>query len=93
MGWTACSAKCRCRQVYEHDFSFRADSKKKGCPVATFGINNSINAAQYAARILALNDVNIRMRLTKYLAGQTESVIKDANEMSKLGFEEYHSSM
>lgn len=93
MGWTAYSVKCRCRSVYGHRSISSADSKKKGCPVATFGINNSINAAQYAARILALNDVNIRMRLTKYLADQTNSVIEDADEMGKLGFEEYLSSM
>jgi len=33
------------------------------------------------------------MRLTKHLADQTNSVIEDAKEMGKLGFEEYLSSM
>lgn len=60
--------------------------------MATFGIDYSINAAQYAARILALNDVNLRMRLTKHLADQTNTVIKNAEEMGKVGFEKYLSS-
>ena len=60
--------------------------------MATFGVNNSINAAQFAARILALNDVNLRMRLTKHLADQTSGVIEDAEQMRKVGFERYLSS-
>lgn len=63
----------------------------KGCPVATFGINNSINAAQHAARVLALADVNLRMRLIKYLADQTNAVVEKAEQMEQVGFEEYFS--
>ncbi|KAL8943313.1 MAG: hypothetical protein Q9216_001156 [Gyalolechia sp. 2 TL-2023] len=63
-----------------------------GCPVATMGINNSINAAQYAARILALHDVNIRKRLNRYLADQTSSVLEDSDNLERLGFEAFCSS-
>ena len=68
----------------------RLISGKKGCPLATFGINNSINAAQFAARILALDDVNLRLRLQKYLADQTSSVNEKAEEMERIGFEEFY---
>ena len=63
---------------------------QRGCSLATFGIDNSINAAQFAARILALNDVNLRLRLRKHLADQTSSVIEKAEEMERVGFEEYY---
>ncbi|KAI4172180.1 MAG: hypothetical protein LQ343_003740 [Gyalolechia ehrenbergii] len=60
-----------------------------GCPVATMGIDNSVNAAQYAARILALHDVNIRKRLKQYLADQTSSVLRDSDKLERLGFEAF----
>ena len=60
--------------------------------MATFGINNSINAAQHAARVLALSDANLRVRLIKYLADQTNSVIEKAEKMEQVGFEKYLSS-
>lgn len=64
-----------------------------GCPVATMGIDNSVNAAQYAARILALHDVNIRKRLEQYLAHQTSSVLEDSDNLERLGFEPFYSQM
>ncbi|KAL9025257.1 MAG: hypothetical protein Q9196_005887 [Gyalolechia fulgens] len=60
-----------------------------GCPVATVGIDNSVNAAQYAARILALHDVNIRKRLKQYLADQTSAVLEDSDKLERLGFEAF----
>lgn len=53
------------------------------------GIDNSVNAAQYAARILALHDVNIRKRLKQYLADQTSSVLRDSDKLERLGFEAF----
>ncbi|KAL8840922.1 MAG: hypothetical protein Q9170_001115 [Blastenia crenularia] len=61
----------------------------RGCPVATVGINNSVNAAQLAARILATNDSGIRRRLEQYLADQTESVLKDSEKMEGPGFDDF----
>ena len=52
-------------------------------------INNSVNAAQLAVRILALNDVSIRGRLEKYLTDQTDSVLETADRMERIGFEAY----
>jgi len=37
-----------------------------GVPVATVGINNGINAALLACRILAINDLNIEIKLINY---------------------------
>ena len=57
--------------------------------MATVAINNSVNAAQLAVRILAVSDVNIRERLENLLADQTNSVIEKADRMEREGFEAY----
>ncbi|KAL9595830.1 MAG: hypothetical protein Q9219_006207 [cf. Caloplaca sp. 3 TL-2023] len=63
----------------------------RGCPVATVAINNSINAAQLAVRILAVSDDDIRKRLEQHLLDQTESVLEDSDKMERLGFEAFNS--
>ncbi|KAL8805099.1 MAG: hypothetical protein Q9182_002189 [Xanthomendoza sp. 2 TL-2023] len=64
---------------------------KRGCPVATVAINNSINAAQLAVRILATSDVNaaVRERLKRHLEDQTRTVLEDSVKMERLGFEAF----
>lgn len=57
--------------------------------MATVAINNSVNAAQLAVRILALKDVEIRRRLDQYLADQTASVIMKGERMECVGFKAY----
>ena len=57
--------------------------------MATVAINNSINAAQLAARILANEDLHIRQRLEDSLANQTRAVELQAEEFERLGFDEY----
>ena len=59
--------------------------------MATVGINQSFNAALHAIKTLAAFDIHIEERLRKYLANQTESVIKKAERMERLGFEAYDS--
>jgi len=54
-------------------------------------INNSINAAQLAVRILAVSDVGIRERLENYLTDQTDSVCEKADRMERVGFQAYGS--
>ncbi len=46
----------------------------KGIPVATVGINRADNAALLAVHILALNDPQLRERLTRFRAEQRERV-------------------
>lgn len=60
--------------------------------MATVAINNSVNAAQLAVRILALEDVEIRRRLDQYLADQTASVIMKGERMERVGFKGYGSN-
>lgn len=74
-----------------HRAWIRADPPQRGCPVATVAINNSINAAQLAARILASSDINadIRKRLKQHLADQTSSVLEASVRMERLGFEAF----
>ena len=57
--------------------------------MATVGINNSSNAAQLAVRILGATDVTIRMRLEKYLADQTRTVVEKAAKMENAGIYDY----
>ncbi|KAL8655812.1 MAG: hypothetical protein Q9210_000653 [Variospora velana] len=68
-----------------------ADPQQRGCPVATVAINNSVNAAQLAVRILATDNarVDVRKRLEQHLADQTKSVLEDGDKMERLGFEAF----
>lgn len=59
----------------------------RGVPVATVGINNSINAAILAARILGTVDAGVRERLEAYVRiNELESMKRDA-EMESKGWE------
>jgi 5-(carboxyamino)imidazole ribonucleotide mutase len=51
----------------------------KGVPVATFAIGEAgaVNAALYAAAILALNDAALAARLDDFRAAQTEAVSEE----------------
>ncbi|KAL8737068.1 MAG: hypothetical protein Q9181_002053 [Wetmoreana brouardii] len=71
--------------------STSVDPPQRGCPVATVAINNSVNAAQLAVRILATSDANteVRKRLEQHLADQTNSVLEDSDKMERLGFEAF----
>lgn len=68
-----------------------ADSLQRGCPVSTVAINNSQNAAQIAARILAVTDTSLQMRLAAFLKAQEEEVLKKARRMEQEGFLKYNS--
>jgi 5-(carboxyamino)imidazole ribonucleotide mutase len=58
-----------------------------GVPVATFGAGpgGPVNAALFAARVLALSDAALAGRVARYSAAQTENVAKkDAALQQKL---------
>ncbi|KAK3174891.1 hypothetical protein OEA41_002137 [Lepraria neglecta] len=61
----------------------------RGCPAPTVSINNSLNAAQLAARMLAISNVSIRKRPEEHLANQTASVLEKADRMDREGFDAY----
>ena len=52
-------------------------------------INNSINAALLAARILGSSDEKIRLKLEDYAANSREEVVGKAGKLESVGFEDY----
>ena len=68
----------------------------RGIPVATVGINNGMNAALLAIRILASGDAGLTERYVKFVKGMEEEVLAKAGrlerfneEMGKEGWEVY----
>ena len=61
----------------------------RGVPVATVAINNSINAALLATRILGTNDPVIFARLEKYAKDMEVEVVGKAGRLEDAGFENY----
>lgn len=55
--------------------------------MACVAIDNSVNAAQLAARILASRDARIRHNLERHLEGQTRAVDATALKLETLGFD------
>ena len=49
--------------------------------MATVAINNSVNAAQLAVRVLAISDEQVRHKLKVHLSNQTKSVEEQALRM------------
>ena len=59
-----------------------------GVPVATFGVGagGPVNAALFAARVLALSDAALAKRVAEHRSAQAESVLKkDARLQARLG--------
>ena len=57
-----------------------------GIPVATVGINNSLNAAILSAQILALSDETIQKRLIAYKEDLKTKVVKANEELAQVTF-------
>ena len=60
-----------------------------GIPVATVGINNSKNAAILATKIIALNNINIQNKLSKYKEELEKDVLKKNEKIHKIGYKQY----
>jgi phosphoribosylaminoimidazole carboxylase len=58
-------------------------------PVATVAINNSINAALLAARILGTHDAEIRGRVQKYAQDMEGGVLEKIDRLDEQGWEKY----
>lgn len=66
----------------------------RGVPVATVGINNSINAALLAVRILGAFDEELRVKVEAYAqSAKDENLELKGNKMKELGWEKYHEQM
>jgi len=61
----------------------------RGVPVAAVAINNSINAALLAARILATSNPVLFAKLEKYAQDMEDGVIVKAKRLEEVGFEKY----
>lgn len=67
---------------------------QQGVPVATVGINNSINAALLAVRILGAFDKDLQHKLEEYAqSAKDENLETKGTKLKELGWEEYHRQM
>ena len=60
-----------------------------GSPVVTVGINKAANAAIYALKILANENSTIKRKLKNYKFEQHSNVIKESDELKKLGLSKF----
>jgi phosphoribosylaminoimidazole carboxylase len=65
----------------------------RGVPVATVAINNSLNAALLAARILGVGDLRIRERVEAYSAAAKQEVGGKDKKLVEIGWEAYLKEM
>lgn len=61
----------------------------KGVPVATVSVNNSINAALLAARILGVGDLDIRERVEQYMRDSEKEVREKDERLLEMGADAY----
>lgn len=61
----------------------------RGVPVAAVAINNSINAALLAARILGTTDDAIRARVERYARDMEREVLAKVDKLDEVGWEAY----
>jgi len=57
-----------------------------GIPVATVGINGSMNAALLAVQILSLKDEKLRLRLAEYKADLKTKIVKANEELTTVKY-------
>ena len=62
---------------------------QRGVPVATVAINNSVNAALLAARIIGSSDLSVRRKVENYAAASQEEVLGKAQKLEEGGWESY----
>ena len=60
-----------------------------GSPVVTVGVNKAANAALYALKILANEFPELQKKLKKHKEKQHHSVIKESEEMKKIGLSKF----
>ena len=60
-----------------------------GSPVVTVGVNKAANAGLYAIKILSNESVELKNKLKKHKENQHNSVLKESDEMKKLGLSRF----
>lgn len=71
------------------DSLFSTVQMPPGIPVATVGIDSAKNAGLLAIQILATSDKNLEKKLLDYKKNLSDGVIKKAEKLEKIGWEEY----
>ncbi|KAI9678906.1 MAG: phosphoribosylaminoimidazole carboxylase ade2 [Trizodia sp. TS-e1964] len=74
---------------YREYREFRANGGQRGVPVATVAINNSVNAALLALRILGVGDEEVARVVRQYAERQEHSVMSDVRELETVGWEAF----
>lgn len=64
-----------------------------GIPVATVAIDGAANAAILAAKMLAISDKDLRKKLGDYKEEMKSGVVKKADKLAQLGYEQYLKQM
>lgn len=64
-----------------------------GIPVATVAINGGTNAGILASKILAASDPELLIKLKEYSENLKNEVVKKAEKLEKIGYQEYLSQM
>ncbi|MGI0073799.1 MAG: 5-(carboxyamino)imidazole ribonucleotide mutase [Nitrosotalea sp.] len=62
-----------------------------GSPVVTVGVNKAANAGLYAVKMLANEFPELRRKLKKYKEDQHKSVLRESDELKKLGLKRFTS--
>ncbi len=83
-----------CPKFYVHCVQVKFADVIIGVPVATVGIDNSINAALLAVRILGAFDAGIREKVEEYARiAKEENLDVKGIKIKELGWETYHKQM
>ena len=64
-----------------------------GIPVATVAINGGANAGILAAKILAVSDEELLQKIKDYSEALKNDVVKKAEKLERVGYQEYLAQM
>ena len=92
---TVCTALCRCHEVSSTLIILKATTNHDaGVPVATVGINNSINAALLAVRILGSYEPALQRKVEEYAnSAKSENLDFKGTKIKEIGWEKYFAQM
>ena len=83
-----------CPEFHVHSVQMKVANVIVGVPIATVGINNSINAALLAVRILGAFDAKIQEKVVEYArTAEKENLDVKGIKMKELGWETYYKQM
>lgn len=64
-----------------------------GIPVATVAVNGAANAGILAAQMLSIGEKELREKVKDYCSELKETVVKKADKLAQMGYEEYIKQM